>query len=291
VEGGQTRWTGVVGCGIVPLMSVLSVQTLRAVAPALAWALSLSAASAAESDPIHLRFEMYAIAGLHVITVNESLSESTDHYKILMQLKTRGIADLFSSIDSRTEVDGRIIQDRPYSQSFRSDIRRGNREFRTVTTFGPEGVSSFHRDPPLSASSAPLTPELLRGAIDEHSAYYRLERQLSHNGSCVLTVPVFDGVHRFDLIFTDLPPKAAAAGADNRFAAPTRACEMTRRNLAGFPADGGKDGVEHGRMWFAHLLPGAIMLPVRIELDTEIGTVTGYLAEVHGRGTDLAPGQ
>jgi len=246
-------------------------------------------ADATDGDLIQFRVEMYAIAGLHVMTVLESLRESAQAYSIAMRLQSRGLADLFASIDSRTDVAGRIVDGRPYSQSFHSDIRRGSREAVTTAAFDAGGVVSFGRDPPLADPRNGMTPELLRAAIDEHSAYYWLERQLARSGSCALTVPVFDGLHRFDLVFADLPRAAADPKSD--FTAPTMGCAVTRRNLAGFAAGSGNDGVSHARMWFAHLLPGMLLLPVRMELDTEIGIVTGYLAEVHGRGVDLASGR
>ena len=42
-----------------------------------------------------------------------------------------------------------------------------------------------------------------------------------------------------------------------------------------------------GTIWYARLVPGDLMLPVRLKMVTEIGTVDGYLAELHGRGVNL----
>ena len=48
---------------------------------------------------------------------------------------------------------------------------------------------------------SPLTAA--RGTVDNLSAYLRLERQLATKGTCAMTVPVFDGRHLYDLVFTD----------------------------------------------------------------------------------------
>jgi uncharacterized protein DUF3108 len=258
---------------------------LRIAGSLLALGFLCHAATAADLDPIKFRVEFYAIAGLHVLTIHESVGESADRYAISMRIQSRGLADLFAPVDSRTEVDGRIVQGQAYSQSFQSDIWRGSREARAVATFGLDGPLSYRRDPPRGG---PVAPELLKGAVDEHTAYYRLERQLARTGSCALSVPVFDGLHRFDLDFADLPPADSDQRTDGRFAGPIKSCEMTRRNIAGFPPGHSSDGVDRGKMWFAHLIPNsAVMLPIRMELDTEIGTVTGYLAEINGRGVHL----
>ena len=44
---------------------------------------------------------------------------------------------------------------------------------------------------------------------------------------------------------------------------------------------------QRGTMWYARLMPGDLMLPVKVELVTEAGSVTGHLAELHGRGADV----
>jgi Protein of unknown function (DUF3108) len=263
---------------------------LRLAALSLACAAGpLSASFAAGSDRIDSRIEMYAIAGLHVLTIHETLSESPDRYTITMALQSRGIADLFANIKSHTVVTGRIVGGRLYPETFSSDIDRSGRATYTRATFGRVGVLSDSVTPRSTIPRTPVTPDQLRGTVDEHTAYYELERQLARTGSCVLTVPVFDGLHRFDLQFSDLPRAAALDHPVRRFAGRTTGCRVTRRKISGFPIDPSeREGLDHGRMWFARLLPGTFMTPVQMEFDTELGVITGYLAELHGRGVDLA---
>ncbi len=62
---------------------------------------------------------------------------------------------------------------------------------------------------------------------------------------------------------------------------------MKRVEIAGFPTDAkDSEGAQEGTIWYARLMPGDLMVPVRMELETEIGSVTAYLAELHGRGVD-----
>jgi hypothetical protein len=44
---------------------------------------------------------------------------------------------------------------------------------------------------------------------------------------------------------------------------------------------------DQGRLWFAHLLPGDLMVPLRMEFDSEWGTFTAELVELRGRGVEL----
>ena len=56
--------------------------------------------------------------------------------------------------------------------------------------------------------------------------------------------------------------------------------------VSGYP-NGENDMPRQGTIWYARLVPGDLLLPVRLKMATGIGTVDGYLAELHGRGKDL----
>ncbi|MBV9859487.1 MAG: DUF3108 domain-containing protein [Alphaproteobacteria bacterium] len=243
--------------------------------------------SAAEGDRIDLRIEMYAVAGLHVMTIHESLAENASGYAINVGLQSRGLADLFANIQSHTEAQGRIAQDRVYSETLTSETKRNGKQWRVRASYGPQGAISGELIP-SDEPRTPVTPAQMRGTVDELTAYYQLERQLARTGSCVLTVAVFDGFRRYDLHFSDLEPEVLVADSEHHYAGPTRSCDVMRRKISGFPVDDHREGIDHGRMWFARLVPGAFMVPVKMEFDTELGLVTAYLAELHGRGINLA---
>lgn len=63
---------------------------------------------------------------------------------------------------------------------------------------------------------------------------------------------------------------------------------MSRRRIAGFPAEhGGNETADQGTLWFARLLPGDLIVPVRLEFASEFGSFTAELAELRGRGADF----
>ncbi len=62
---------------------------------------------------------------------------------------------------------------------------------------------------------------------------------------------------------------------------------MTRRYPPGVPELEKDEGARQGTIWYARLLPGDLLVPVRMEMDTQLGVVEGYLAELHGPGVDL----
>jgi hypothetical protein len=121
----------------------------------------------------------------------------------------------------------------------------------------------------------PVTSAQMRGTVDQPTAYLALARRLAGHGSCALALAVFDERRRYDLSFADLDPETLAG-----FAGPTRVCRMLRRRIAGFPVDrGGDRTTDQVKLWFARLIPGDLMVPLRMEFGSQFGTFTADLAE------------
>jgi len=71
------------------------------------------------------------------------------------------------------------------------------------------------------------------------------------------------------------------------YAGETIACNMTRYNRH-VDESVQNAGARQGTFWYAALLPGGdILVPVRMRLRTQIGSVDVYLAEAQGRGVDI----
>jgi hypothetical protein len=47
------------------------------------------------------------------------------------------------------------------------------------------------------------------------------------------------------------------------------------------------EGARRGTIWYAPLLPRGVWVPVRMQLETAIGTTIAQLAELKGAGVDL----
>ena len=131
-----------------------------------------------------------------------------------------------------------------------------------------------------------MAPAVARGTVDNLTAYLRLERQIAAKGTCALTVPVFDGRYRYDLVFQDAGKQALSPEHSQHLEVTTITCRMTLRTSGPDNAEQ-SEGARSGTFWYAPLLPGDVVVPVRMQLDTQIGVVDAYLAELHGRGVDL----
>jgi hypothetical protein len=245
-----------------------------------------STAPAADPGRIEARFEIFGLAGLHVLTTRTTVTEGPNRYAITMDIDTRGLARVFVDLTSRSAVYGRFDGDVLQPEAYRSEVARNGIERDYGLNYRSDGASirvaaANSADSPVLAAAEPL-----RDTVDQLTAYFRLEHQLARRGTCALVVPVFDGAGLYNLRFNDLKEETLSADGYQRFAGPTRVCEVVRGEIvAGRGHD--DDTYRRGLMWYARLTQSGWMMPVRMEYDTAFGTVRGYLAELRGPGVHL----
>ncbi len=250
---------------------------LAAIAAALLLMPGALAALAAEVDRVEARFEIFGFAGFHVLTNRTTVQEMGDRYAIAMELDTRGLASVFVDLTSHSEVHGGLNRDAPRPEAYRADVRRNGAERHYAVDYRGDGTVTNASAPPSAGRPLLVAAEQTRGTVDQLTAYFLVERQLALHGACALVVPVFDGSGVYNLRFADFKREALAADGYQNFAGPSQVCEVARN----------EDTYRRGRIWYARLIAGDRMLPVRMEFDTAFGVVKGYLAELHGRGVNL----
>ena len=258
---------------------------LNRIAPSAALSLLfLTTAQAGDPDRIEMRIEMFGTAGVHVATNHTIVEEAADRYAITTDVESRGIAAVFIDLTSHSEVRGRLTNGAALPEAYLGIVHRNGVVNQNQVKYPANGVVTGESTPPAETHT-PVTPQLMRGTVDQLTAFFMIERQLAFRGSCALVVAVFDGRRRYDLHFTDVAPEVSQVSADRNFAGATQVCHMRRVAIAGFLDNSGlTEGAYEGELWFARLLPGDLMIPVQMEFSTEFGKVTGRLAELRGRG-------
>jgi hypothetical protein len=262
---------------------------MAAIAAIASVTLGALAAPAQEADPVDLRIEVYGFAGFHVLTNRTKVATAGDRYSIATDLDTRGIASVFVDLTSHSEVRGRLAHDAVHPDAYHGDVRRNGTDRHYRIDYRADGTVASDQTPPSAALRTSAAVDQMRGTVDQLTAFFVLERQLAQRGSCGLVVPVFDGLSRYNLRFTDAQAETLSPEGPQRFAGPTVACNISREDIPGFPANQDANGgtYKQGKIWYARLTGGNQMVPVRMEFDTEYGRVEGYLAELRGRGVDL----
>jgi len=247
-------------------------------------ALCWCATPAAADDAVATRFEVFGFAGVHVLTMRSRTDESSGNYSISLEYSTKGLAKLFVDLTTLADVNGRTVDGVAQPAWYQSDSVRNGVARHNRIDYRPDGIVNAAASP---APPDPIAPDRARGTIDNLTAYFRLEHQLASTGSCKLTEHVFDGRHAYDLVFSDEGRQALTPGGGQTFSGPAIGCRMTRRNWPGVVDPEGDEGAQGGTIWYARLVPGDLLVPVRTRMDTQLGVVEGYLAELHGRGVNL----
>ncbi len=249
-------------------------------------ALGVLAAPAQEPDPVELRIEVYGFAGFHVLTNRTRVAASGDRYTIATDLDTRGIASIFVDLNSHSEVHGRLAHDAVEPDAYHGDVRRNGTDRHYRIDYRTDGTVASDQTPPSAALHTSTAEDQIRGTVDQLTAFFILERQLAKSGTCALVIPVFDGLSRYNLRFSDARSETLSPQGGQHFSGSTIACNVAREDIPGFPTDQAAGTYKRGKLWYARVAGGSQMVPVRMEFETEFGTVEGYLAELRERGID-----
>lgn len=255
----------------------------RLVGAALLLALAAVLAPASAGDRLSARVELYGPLGIHVLTLRTTLEQTEERYRADVDFATIGLAGILFEQKTRAVATGRLGRATAYPDTFSNDTVRNGINRRSRVNYLADGTVNSSSSPPTRTA---VPPEMTRGTVDNLTAYLRLERQLAETGRCALTVAVFDGRHRYDLVFADAGKRELSPEGGQRFSGSAIACRMTRHNRF-VDASEQEEGAGQGMFWYASLIPGEVPVPVRMRLETQLGTVDGYLAELSGRGVNL----
>ena len=245
--------------------------------------------AAAADDVVKMEFEGFGPAGLHVLTTHTTIAEGSAAYEIEGDFSTTGLASLVASVANRSVTQGRDVGGQPRPVSFDSATDRNGAVQHLRVEYKPDGTPNGSATPAPKEPVTPVAYTQLAGTVDNLTAYLLLEKQVARGGGCALRVPVFDGRHRYDLQFSDGGRHVLSPADGQNFSGQTQVCRMTRTELGGFYVDKShEEGARAGTIWYAPLLPqGSLAVPVRMEMETEIGKVELFLAQLHGRGVNL----
>ncbi len=266
-------------------MILSRLASLAAIAVALLFTPGASRAPAAETDRVYARFEIFGFAGFHVLTNRTTIQQIGDRYSIAMDLDSRGLASIFVDLTSHSEVHGELARGAARPEAYRADVRRNGAERHYAVDFRRDGSVANATTPGSSGEPFVVAAEQTRGAVDQLTAYFLIETQLAHGGSCSLVIAVFDGTGLYNLRFSDLKRENLSADGYQKFDGPAQVCQVVREDIAINP-DKNEDTYKRGRIWYAQVA-GDRLMPVRMEYDTAFGVVKGYLAEVRERGASI----
>jgi len=188
---------------------------------------------AADSD-VRAKYEV-TLAGLTIVHADVTFAIRGNSYSVRTNYRTSGAARLMSSATGEAVSSGTYKNGLLAPAKFDLDHRGSQRVQRVALVMSGGTVDKLTVDPPLDQASlrAPIEPEHLKNIIDPLSGLLasgvRADGK-SEIGACDRTVPVFDGVRRFDIALKKKETPVATRGP---FTGPLTACELRITPIAG----------------------------------------------------------
>jgi hypothetical protein len=239
------------------------------------------AAAVAEAPaPLVLHYEAYA-AGIPVLTLDFRLAEQPAAYEVSGFIKAVGILRLFSSYTLNTESRGGIAADDLHPAHHDTASGSRGRERHVRLDYRGDGTVSAVLNPPEDPGRPVPSARQIIGTVDPLTAILAMSRSFRQTGRCGVTVPVFDGRRRYDLVLTDEGAEPVGAAAGDAYRGVARRCHVDMVKIAGFSWDRDySPHTNHGRVWIAEPRPGAPPLPVRLDFASDWGPITVKILRV-----------
>ena len=208
-----------------------------------------------------------------------------DDARISASVDSDGFIAFFSGFQSRAKAD-LVLKDAGWTPKtlFMERISGRKKVQSHVAWDDDSNVSAESQMPELDLNEVyPLTAQMRVNVLDPYSAVLRLIRHIEATGDCTESYEIYDGRRRNRLNFKTLGTADLTKKRPGEFAGDALICSLKFEPIGGHKIDskwrsGEKDGDDDDRikMFFGRPMQGQI-LPVRVEVNSWIGTVIGRL--------------
>ena len=266
------------------LLHIAATRAFLAALPALA-ALALWAPAAAAKTSLHVKYGI-SVAGFPVASARLNYALNGKGYTVTGSARTIGIVRLFSDGHGKVSARGRLKGARPVPVAYAYDVTDDDGKETLKMAFSGNRVRRIVLNPPENPESVkrhvPLKRSHKVGVLDPLSALFIPAKA---DKVCNRTLPIFDGVQRFDVVLTRKRTDWFRGGKKN-FKGRVVVCAVSYRPIAGHRAN--KKEVKYMQrnsgmeIWMAPVGDTGVMAPVSARLNTKIGPVV-----VHARRFQL----
>src|SRR5262249_3258541 len=163
-------------------------------------------------------------------------------YKTLGEGQFSVMGGLLYAWRGSTSGKGRLTDDGPEPASYAFDYDGGDGSQRLHVTFDKNAVTQVSTQPPNQPSLhvIPVTKEQLQGVLDPVTAMFLYARSDNPNGDlkvCDHTVPVFDGVQRYDLVLKPKRTLRLQKNASTAYSGFAAVCRIKFNPISGHRTD------------------------------------------------------
>ncbi len=248
-------------------------------------ALVLAVPAAAHETRLNIKYGV-SIAGFPVASARLNYALNGKGYIVTGSARTTGIVRLFSDGHGKVSATGRLNGARLVPTAYAYDVTDEDGKETLKMAFSDNRVGKIELNPPENPESVkrhvPLKRSHKVGVLDPLSALFIPAKA---DKVCNRTLPIFDGVQRFDVVLTRKRTDWFRGGKKN-FKGRVVVCAVSYRPIAGHRAN--KKEVKYMQrnsgmeIWMAPVGDTGVMAPVSARLNTKIGPIV-----VHARRFQL----
>ena len=261
-----------------PRLSVL--PALPTCGAALLGAAFITAAGPAQAQPFSVNYEFF-FGGFHVMNAEANWEQTAGSYTIAGSAETQGFVGWLHPWKGNTSSEGRIDGDKVIPARHENWGLADKGERIVELTYDSDGDLSNALVQPEQdwEERFPLPENAGDGTVDPLSVIAGLSQLLQENGRCEGEFAVFDGRKRYNLFVSDAGETDLEPSDYSIYAGPAHGCRLEYELLGGHSVERNKyaDTAHDRVVWVARPEQGAPLVPVRLEIETDYGTLMGHL--------------
>ena len=238
------------------------------------------AAALAQPGPTQLTYSTY-IGGLNVADLDASIALSPQGYQVQIAYRLTGVVGALVKGGGSSVVDGRFQADAAAPRALVSTGQFRGRPYVMRMEWRGGQPAVVQLEPPDEDLREPVPADQQAHTIDTLSAMATLLQKVSATGRCDGGLHTFDGRRLSELQARTAGQESLPETGRSSFKGTALRCDFEGRQLAGFLRDADQAAlrrVQHGSAWFARVVPGGPVVPVRITFNARsFGDATMYL--------------
>lgn len=236
-----------------------------------------------EGRQIALSYEV-KIGGIYGVRADTQLRIAGDRFVARAFVGKQGVLDALSKAYRAIHVSrGRVVDNGVAPGDSVAEIVSGDEARALRASYTGDGTLNIAENPPPDIKPGrEVSADHRRGAWDPLMAV--MVAVLGRSDPCAGTLPVYDGRTRFDLV----PKKIGSENfpsSDFKVRGESVVCEVRLRKIAGYKpnTDPDEDFDKPAKLWLGSLDDSGRLYPLRVEIETNFGTVAGQLSKFDSR--------
>ena len=267
------------------IRSVFSGRALGACLLALGLLAGTGPARASEAG-LTANYEVY-VGGFQVARADLDVDLYKDCFDVRLAAEPDGLVSFIADFKIVSWAGGCRAEEGVTPASYSSDYFKNGRKKRWVRVdYNGQDAPAVRTDPEPEDDNRSMVPSDQRaGSLDPLSGSFAIIQAVTREGRCQGERPVYDGRRLFKLKLEHVGPAVLKKSRYAAYSGPAIECLVRVEMIAGFKKSEirKKHFPERVKVFLAEAVPGAPLIPVRLESDYRFGQLRMHAAEITPR--------